>query len=83
VSCRCYDGPYSEQVPRTLVSVRCPEHYELPPKTGHSLMLVDDGGKIVKTAARDKITSAQAAKVTQTTRAKKYGTTKPVKKGKR
>lgn len=43
--CGCYDGPYSEDTPRTLVSVRCVDHEKVPVKPGHSLIQLDKTGK--------------------------------------
>lgn len=78
--CRCYDGPYSSMTPRTLVSVRCPEHRGVRPKPGYSLIFVDESGKVIDFAPREKATPVEKALVTNTKRARTYSTGKRVKK---
>jgi hypothetical protein len=44
-TCGCYDGPYSQDVPHTLVSVRCHQHEGIPALPKHSLMFRDQEGR--------------------------------------
>jgi hypothetical protein len=53
--CGCYDGAYSSASPSILVSVRCVEHQEKPPKYGHSLMFRDEKGEVKSIAPRDRL----------------------------
>jgi len=42
--CGCYDGPYCDDFPHTLVSLRCAKHEGIPAKHQHSLMFRDVNG---------------------------------------
>jgi hypothetical protein len=51
--CGCYDGPYHDDLPGTLVSVRCVKHQKLPPLVNHSLMFRDEKGEAYSVAPRN------------------------------
>lgn len=71
-SCGCYEGPYSEDTPHVLVSVRCHEHRKKPPLGGHSLMIRGRDGKIKETKPRDKLNGGQALRLKEIKQMKLY-----------
>lgn len=50
--CGCYDGPYCDSLPKTLVSVRCLLHRSVPAQHGYSLMHRDEQGQPHTVASR-------------------------------